>query len=72
MSWNPVNDKYMNEARHKIISDNIKRDPLGKRLTPDAHNKAVDFALKNWPPNAGNGEAAQLGIKHVTSNILKD
>lgn len=69
--WMPgdaARDRQLNE---KIIGQNIDRDPVGRNLTPEARDKAVNFAVDNWPKNMGNGAAAQLGIKHATSGVLK-
>ncbi len=69
MTWR--SDPRAVESNRRILSENIAKDPVGRRLTPQAHERAVDFALKNWPANTGNGAAAQLGIKHVTSDVFK-
>jgi hypothetical protein len=55
-----------------IIAGNIDRDPAGRRLTPEARERAIDFGTKVWKGNMGNGTASDLGIKHVTSDVLKD
>ncbi len=59
------------ELNRQIIAGNIDRDPVGRKLTPQAREKAISFAVDNWPANTGNGEAAQIGIKHATSGVLK-
>ncbi|MEK7566131.1 MAG: hypothetical protein AAB494_00455 [Patescibacteria group bacterium] len=53
------------------MADNIDRDPAGRRLTPEARAKAIEFAVDVWKGNMGNGQAAQLGISHVTSRAFK-
>ena len=59
------------ENARQIMADNIDRDSVGRKLTPEARNEAIEFAVDVWKGNMGNGEATQLGIKHVTSKILK-
>lgn len=56
----------------RIIEDNVNRDPVGRKLTPEAREKAINFGVEVWKGNMGNGQAAQLGIKHATSDVLKD
>jgi len=63
-------DRESNNRR--IIAGNIDRDPVGRRLTPEARERAIDFGTKVWKGDMGNGTASQLGIKHVTSDTLKD
>lgn len=55
-----------------IMKSNIDRDPLGSKLTDSAKQKAAEFAADVWKGNMGNGEASQIGIKHVTESILKE
>jgi hypothetical protein len=64
-AWNRENAK-------EIMRGNIERDRVGRQLAPEAREKAVEFAVGVWKGQMGNGTAAQLGIKHVTSGILKD
>ncbi len=59
------------DINREIIGGNIDRDPVGRRLTPEAREKAINFAVDNWPANTGNGVATQIGIKHVTSGVFK-
>ena len=54
-----------------IIAQNIDGDPLGRQLTRDARARAIDFAVSVWKGNMGNGDAARMGIKHVTADIIK-
>jgi len=54
-----------------IMKGNIERDNVGRTLTPEAQQKAAEFAADVWKGNMGNGEASKIGIKHVTSSILK-
>lgn len=58
-------------GNRRIIESNIDRDPVGSKLTPEARREATDFAMGVWKGRMGNGEASNLGIKHVTSRILK-
>lgn len=55
-----------------IIRGNIDRHTIGSRLTERAKQEATDFALNVWDGQMGNGEASDIGIKHVTSGIFKD
>jgi hypothetical protein len=59
------------ENARRIMRDNIERDPVGARLTDAAKERAVDFAVKTWKGDMGNGQAAQIGIQHVTADILR-
>lgn len=63
------NDRELNI---RIMKGNIERDPLGSKLTDSAKQKAAEFAADVWKGNMGNGEASQIGIKHVTESILKE
>lgn len=61
------------DSRRRIISGDISRDRVGAKLTPEAHERAVDFAMTvsdgsgryNW------GQLKDIGIKHVTSDVFK-
>ena len=68
MAWD---EREKRENARQIMASNIDGDAVGKRLTPEARAKAIEFAVDVWGGNMGNGEATQLGIKHVTSEILK-
>lgn len=63
-------------SRHKnalnIMLGNIQSDPVGRNLTPEAQQKAAEFAVTVWSGQMGNGEASQIGIKHVTDGLLRD
>ena len=65
-----TNEERRENAR-QIMAGNIDRDSIGRQLTPEARKEAIEFAVNAWKGNMGNGEAAQLGIKHVTSKVLK-
>ena len=64
-------DKRAQENDREIMRGNIDRDPLGRQLTPEARERAVDFAVDSWKGQMGNGTASQLGIKHVTQGVIK-
>lgn len=64
-----MNDKDLNR---KIIGNNIDRDSVGRRLTPQARARAIQFGTEAWKGNMGSGRAAELGIRHATSDTLKD
>ena len=59
------------KLNREIMADNIDRDPVGSRLTPEARERAIKFGVDVWRGDMGNGEAARLGIKHATSEVLK-
>lgn len=54
-----------------IMKGNIDRHDLGSKLTPSARNAAAEFAADVWQGNMGNGEAAEIGIRHVTEAVIK-
>lgn len=55
-----------------IIGQNIDRDSVGRKLTPEARERAIDFGAQVWKGDMGNGDAARIGIKHVTSGTFKE
>lgn len=59
------------DLNRQIIADNIDKHPVGCQLTPEARAKAIDFGVQAWKGQMGNGIAAELGIKHATSDVLK-
>ncbi len=59
------------KLNREIIAGNIDRDPIGSRLTPEARERAIKFGVDVWKGDMGNGQAAQLGIKYATSEMLK-
>lgn len=63
-----MSDRDLNKS---IIANNIDRDPTGRRLTPQARERAIEFGTDAWKGNMGNGQAAQIGIKHATSDVFK-
>lgn len=54
-----------------IIGQNIDRNSVGRKLTPEARERAVDFGVEAWKGTIGSGDAARIGIKHVTSGVFK-
>jgi len=64
-----MNDR---DFHRSIIASNIDRDSVGRKLTPQARERAIEFGTNAWKGNMGNGKAAELGIQHVTSEVLKD
>lgn len=64
--------KERRENARSIMRSNIERDPVGCRLTPEAKERAVEFAVDVWKGDMGNGKAAELGIRHVTKDVFKD
>lgn len=70
MSFGDPADRRRNSEA--IIASNIDRDPVGRRLTPEAREAAIKFGADAWKGNMGNGQAADLGIKHVTSGVFRE
>ncbi len=64
--------KERRESARRIMASNIDRHQTGRKLTPEAREKAIEFAVDAWKGNMGNGTASDLGIKHVTTGVLKD
>ena len=60
-------DKNARDIMRQIIS----RDDVGRRLTPEARERAADFAARSWSGQMGSGYAAQIGIKHVTDGVFQ-
>lgn len=54
-----------------IIRGNIQRDRVGSSLTPQAQERAVDFAMKSTGAGLNWGQLKEIGIKHVTADVLK-
>ena len=69
MAWTPE-EKRRNAI--DIMKSNIDSHPVGRKLTPEARQRAAEFAADAWQGQMGNGTASELGIKHVTSGVLKD
>lgn len=63
--------KHDQNARD-IMAGNIDRDSVGRKLTSEARERAIDFAVQAWEGQMGNGEASRLGIKHVTSDVFDE
>jgi hypothetical protein len=59
------------EMNRGIIAGNIDRHPEGRRLTPEARERAIDFGTKVWKGDMGNGRAAEIGIEHVKSEVFE-
>lgn len=64
-------EKERRDNAREIMRGNIERDPVGARLTDAAKERAVEFAVDAWCGNMGNGQAAQIGIEHVTRDVFK-
>lgn len=67
MPWTWWDEKQSQENARAIMANNIARDPIGQKLSPEDRQSAIEFAVKIWKGNMGNGRAAELGIAHVTS-----
>lgn len=65
------NDAERRSNARDIMAGNIDRHPVGRTLTPEARHKAIEFAVDVWKGQMGNGTATELGIQHVTQDILK-
>lgn len=70
--WIPSDERDKERSARRTIGENIDKDPMGKRLTPEAREEAITIGVKAWgAAPIGNGDAAQIGIKAVTGKILK-
>jgi len=68
--WDSKEDRR--ERALSTMRSNIDRDTVGRRLTPEAKERAAEFAVDVWKGNMGNGEASKIGIKHVTRDVFED
>jgi hypothetical protein len=59
-------------TNRQIMRNAILSDSLGRQLTPAALERAVDFAAKTWTGSTYAGTAAEAGIRHVTSDVLRE
>ncbi len=64
-------DRSARDLNRDIIANNIDRHPVGRRLTPEARERAIAFGVDAWKGQMGNGTASDLGIQHVTQDIFK-
>jgi hypothetical protein len=64
-----MNDQDLNR---KCLAGSIDRDPVGRQLTPEARERAIDFAHSVFKGTVNNGQATSAGIKHVTAGIFKE
>lgn len=62
----------MDDLSKRIISDTIARDKVGRTLTPQAQERAADFAANLSARGLNWGQLKDIGISHVTEGILKD
>jgi len=60
------------DLSRRIIAGDIARDRVGSKLTPQAQERAVDHAMRHVGKNLNWGQLKDIGIKHVTADILKD
>ncbi len=61
--WTPEDER---QNARKIMAKNIEQDRIGSKLTPEAREKAIVFAIDIWKGNMTNGKAAEIGIKHAS------
>lgn len=59
------------DSSRRIIGENIDRHPVGRTLTSEAREKAIEFGVQAWKGEMGNGRAAELGIQHATADVFK-
>lgn len=59
------------DTKRRIIAGDIARDRVGRTLTPEAQQRAVDHAMQFTNKNLNWGQLKDIGIKHVTSDVLK-
>lgn len=67
----PRDSRDERKLNREILAGNIDRDSVGSKLTPEARERAINFAERAWGGNMGNGTASKLGIEHVTSDVFK-
>jgi hypothetical protein len=67
----PLSERERRENARAIMAQNIDSHPVGRKLTPEARERAIEFAVDSWKGSMGNGKASELGIQHVTQGILK-
>lgn len=54
-----------------IMAGDIDRHPVGRTLTPEARERAITFATGAWKGQTGAGTAADLGVQHVISDVIR-
>lgn len=59
------------ESNKPIMAAQIDAHPVGQKLTESARARAIDFAADAWRGSVGAGDAARLGIQHVTGDVFK-
>lgn len=64
--------KRMDELNRRGLAKSIDEHKVGRKLTPEARERAIDFAQKVYKGQMGNGKAAEIGIEHVTSEVFED
>jgi hypothetical protein len=55
-----------------IISGDIKADPVGAKLTPQAQERATEFGMSLRGQGMNWGQIREASIKHVTADVLRD
>ncbi len=60
--------RYPIGSTEGVIASAIARDPVGRKLTPEAHERAVRFAADTWRGTVNVGQAVEAGIRHVTAD----
>ena len=60
------------KLRRGIIADTISRDRVGRTLTPEAQQRATEFAAGQMGNGLNWGQLSKIGIAHVTEGILKE
>ena len=55
----------------EIVAAHIDKDPVGRRLTHEARQQAINFAADSWKGRLTVRDASQIGIRHVTQGVFK-
>lgn len=55
------------EKNRSWVRQVVDQDPVGSRLTDEAKDRAVDFAMDSKGPV---GITAEMGIRHVTADVI--
>ena len=69
---------YVSEDRKEngksVMRLNLKYDPVGKNLTPEAKEQVVDLATDIWTRRgcSDSRDATRRAIKHVTRDPFED
>lgn len=55
-------------SKERCMAESIDRHPVGRKLTPEARERAISFAAKMWRGMTSSRAAVEAGISHVTAD----